>query len=229
MKNQFLQINYQIDILSFIGMQQKEERSWQSITRKVYKKQEYIYHIGQEPNEIYIIKKGRVKIGKTATSSKSIIKNVITEGDLFGEVSLIGETNRVDYAIAMEETELYILSLEEFYRQMQNQNGLGSYMINLLGSRIMAVEQKIESFILKSSRTRIIDFLSNLAEKKGQRIGFEIIVRKFFTHKEIASITATSRQNVTAILNELRNKNILTFNRRRLLVRNLDLLKAETD
>jgi CRP-like cAMP-binding protein len=51
-----------------------------------------------------------------------------------------------------------------------------------------------------------------------------MLVRKFLTHQEIANLTATSRQTVTTVLNELRNKNILTFNRRRLLIRDMDAL-----
>jgi len=47
------------------------------------------------------------------------------------------------------------------------------------------------------------------------------------THQEIANLTATSRQTVTTVLNDLRNKNILTFNRSRLLIRDLDRLWGE--
>ena len=47
------------------------------------------------------------------------------------------------------------------------------------------------------------------------------------THQEIANLTATSRQTVTTVLNELRNKNILTFNRRRLLIRDMGELAKE--
>jgi CRP-like cAMP-binding protein len=69
--------------------------------------------------------------------------------------------------------------------------------------------------------------LKNLADKKGQRVGYEMLVRKFMTHQEIANLTATSRQTVTTVLNELRNKNILTFNRRRLLIRDMSNLESE--
>ena len=72
-----------------------------------------------------------------------------------------------------------------------------------------------------------VEFLENLAKKKGQRIGYEMLVRKFLTHQEIANLTATSRQTVTTVLNELRTKNILTFNRQRLLIRDMELLRTE--
>ena len=65
--------------------------------------------------------------------------------------------------------------------------------------------------------------------KRGQRVGYEYVVRKFITHQEIANLTATSRQTVTTVLNDLRNRNLLTFNRRRLLVRDLDALKEEVE
>jgi len=66
-----------------------------------------------------------------------------------------------------------------------------------------------------------------LVKKNGQRVGYEWVVRKFITHQEIANLTATSRQTVTTVLNELRADNLLTFNRKRLLVRDLDLLAGE--
>ena len=222
-----MQKNYQIDLLSLIEQNHNEEQGCKSIIKKEYKKKEYVYHYGDKTEELFIIKKGRVKIEYNSESTKTLIKNVFTEGDLFGEISLMGGRYRIDSAIAMENTKLYVLNRQDLYRQMQNHNNLGFSIINLLGIRIIAMEQKAESFILKTSRTRIVDFLSDLAEIRGQRIGYEILVNKFFTHKEIADITSTSRQNVTAILNELRNKNILTFNRKRLLIRDLNLLRKE--
>jgi CRP/FNR family transcriptional regulator, cyclic AMP receptor protein len=92
---------------------------------------------------------------------------------------------------------------------------------------MLDMEQRLESLVFKDSRTRIIEFLKQLGEKKGQRVGYETLVRKFMTHQEIANLTATSRQTVTTVLNELRNKNVLTFNRRRLLIRDMGALAKE--
>jgi CRP-like cAMP-binding protein len=98
-----------------------------------------------------------------------------------------------------------------------------------LGSRLLDMEQRLESLVFKDSRARIVEFLKNLGERKGQRVGYETVVRTFMTHQEIANLTATSRQTVTTVLNELKNKNILTFNRRRLLIRDMNLLAKEAN
>jgi CRP-like cAMP-binding protein len=96
-----------------------------------------------------------------------------------------------------------------------------------MGSRMLEMENRLQSLVFKDSRTRIIDYLVSLVHKKGQRVGYEMLVRKFLTHQEIANLTATSRQTVTTVLNELRNKDILTFDRKRLLVRDMEALEKE--
>lgn len=110
---------------------------------------------------------------------------------------------------------------------MREYNGFNLFLMKIMGRRVLQMEKRLESLVFKDSRTRIIEFLYNLATEKGQRVGYEVVVRKFMTHQEIANLTATSRQTVTTILNELRSKNVLTFDRKRLLVRDMDLLKKE--
>ena len=89
------------------------------------------------------------------------------------------------------------------------------------------MERRLESLVFRDSRSRIVEFLVQLTQAKGQAVGFEWVIRKPITHQEIANLTATSRQTVTTTLNDLRFKKLLTFNRARLLVRDLEALKAE--
>ena len=107
-----------------------------------------------------------------------------------------------------------------------NGKGIARNFPPLAGSNWLT-EKRLESMVFKNSRTRIVEFLHSLGKEQGQRVGYETLVRNFFTHQEIADLTGTSRQTVTTTLNELRNQNIITFNRRRLLIRDLsDLYKA---
>ena len=70
----------------------------------------------------------------------------------------------------------------------------------------------------------MVDFLKELAVEKGKKVGFEVMVKNYLTHKDIAALTGTSRQTVTTILNELKEKNIINFNRRQFLIRDMNLL-----
>jgi len=44
------------------------------------------------------------------------------------------------------------------------------------------------------------------------------------THKDIAALTGTSRQTVTTILNELKDQNLINFDRKKILIRDLERL-----
>ncbi len=196
-------------------------------THKTFKKGEYIFLPEENSDRIYFITEGRVKIGTYGESGKEITKTILNAGEVFGELALISEDKRRDFAFAMEDTQACILSVPEMKLLMRDHNALTLFLMKIMGSRVLEMEQRLESLVFKDSRTRIIEFLRELVAKRGQRVGYEMLVRNFMTHQEIANLTATSRQTVTTVLNELRNKNILTFNRRRLLIRDMDLLAKE--
>jgi len=181
----------------------------------------------QSSDKIYFITQGRVKIGTFGASGKEVTKAIISEGEIFGELSIIGENTRRDFAYVMEDTQCCILTVDEMKGLMMDHSKLSLFFMKMMSSRVLEMESRLESLVFKDSRSRIVEFIVDLAEKKGQRVGYEWVVRKFITHQEIANLTATSRQTVTTVLNELRNDNLLTFNRKRLLVRNLEQLKQE--
>ncbi len=224
-------ISYQLGdnekLLSAIQTEVAKEKNLIHIRSKSFKKNEYIYLSQTLPSDIFVIQKGRVKIGSHQEGPKEIIKNVLQKGAFFGELSMIGSPNRIHFSMAMEDTTLYVLSKETFQQLIKNHPSLVSFLLKELGKRLVDMEDRLESLVFRNSRSRVIDFLSTQVRKRGQRVGYEMLVRGFFTHQEIANLTATSRQTVTTVLNELRSKNILTSNRRRLLIRDMDLLIKE--
>ncbi len=206
---------------------QKMETTMDSKTHRSFEKGTYIYLPEEHADKIYFLSEGRVKIGNYGDSGKEIIKAILNPGEVFGELSLIGQTERRDFAYAMEKTRCCVLSVAEMKMLMRDHGSLNLFLMRMMGSRMLQMEQRLESLVFKDSRTRIVEFLLEMAQKRGQRVGYEMVIRKFITHQEIANITATSRQTVTTVLNELRNKNLLTFDRRRLLIRDLEALRKE--
>ncbi|MEM7102094.1 MAG: Crp/Fnr family transcriptional regulator [Bacteroidota bacterium] len=196
----------------------------QNQVHKTYKKGEYIYLPDEHADRIYFLTEGSVKIGTYSDDGKEITKTILTPGRVFGELSLIGEEKRRDFAIAQEVTEVCIVTVQEMKGLMREHGALNLFMMKMMGSRLLKMEKRLESLVFKDSRSRIIEFIRDLASEKGQRVGYETVVRGFMTHQEIANLTATSRQTVTTVLNDLRSKNLITFNRRRLLIRDLENL-----
>lgn len=199
----------------------------ESHDHKIFKKGEYIYLPDQSSDKIFFIVEGRVKIGTVGDNGKEITKAILNTGEVFGELAMIGEEKRRDFAYAMEEITACVLTATEMNKMMRDHSSISMFFMKVMGSRVLEMENRLESLVFKDSRSRIVEYLTDLVKKRGQRVGYEWVVRKFITHQEIANLTATSRQTVTTVLNDLRTKELITFNRKRLLVRDLEKLGEE--
>jgi CRP-like cAMP-binding protein len=226
MKDQSLWFLENIDVTG-IFCPKKLGSHQSSQAHKSYKKGDYIYMPDQSSDKVFFLNEGRVKIGTYGENGKEITKAILNKGEVFGELAMISEEKRRDFAYAMEDSVACVLTTDEMKEMMKEHNGLSLFFMKIMGSRVLEMEQRLESLVFKDSRSRIIEYLIELVKKSGQRVGYEWVVRKFITHQEIANLTATSRQTVTTVLNELRANNLLTFNRKRLLVRDLENLAGE--
>jgi len=192
-----------------------------------FKKGESVYVPQDLSDRIFFITEGSVKISVMNEEGKEITKAILGRGEVFGELALLGEELRHDFATALEDTNTCVVTLEELRGLMRDRSELNLFFMKMFGGRQLEMERRLESLVFRDSRSRIVEFLVNIARSKGQRVGYEWVIRKPVTHQEIANLTATSRQTVTTTLNDLRYKKLLSFNRSRLLIRDLDKLAEE--
>lgn len=191
----------------------------------VYSKDDFIYFLDQSSENVYMVSSGRVKIGTYAKDGKEIVKAILTRGEVFGELALAGEEKREDFAQAMDGgTHVCAMTIDDLKELMKENKELSLKILKIVGFRLRKMERKIESLVFKDARTRIVDFLREMAQEKGQKVGFETMIKNHLTHKDIASLTGTSRQTVTTVMNELRENNLINFDRRRILIRDMEKL-----
>ena len=195
-------------------------------TFNYFKKDQFIYFPDEPAQFIYMIADGRVRIGRYLDDGKEVVTAILGMGEIFGELALAGEEKRHDFAQAMDDkTTVCPLSIEELKQLMYGNQELSFKMLKLVGLRLMKLERKLELLVFKDARTRIIEFIKDSATWKGKKVGYETLVPTKLTHKDIAALTGTSRQTVTTILNELKEKNLINFDRKKILVRDLANLK----
>lgn len=195
-------------------------------TFNYFKKDQFIYFPEEPAQYIYMIADGRVRIGRYLDDGKEVVTAILGMGEIFGELALAGEEKRSDFAQAMDDkTTVCPLSIDELKQLMYGNQELSFKMLKLVGLRLMKLERKLELLVFKDARTRIIEFIKDSATWKGKKVGYETLVPTKLTHKDIAALTGTSRQTVTTILNELKEKNLINFDRKKILVRDLANLK----
>ena len=196
----------------------------QTASVQSFSKHQVLYKPGQTASKVYFLLKGTVKIAVHA-EKKDIIKYVVRPGSLFGESCLTGEMQRRDFAYAMEEmAEVIELDAQTLLSVMKRNFAFAQSLLHFLGERLRYTENQLEKVVLKDSKSRIMEYLHQMGIEQGKQIGFETLVRHNMTHQDIADLTGTSRQMVTAVLNQLKRSNVLYFNRKKILFRDLNAL-----
>ncbi len=198
-------------------------------TLRTRPKNSYIYHPGDASEVMFILKEGRVKVGNYSDDGREVIKSIVRPGEIFGEMGLAGEDKRHEFAITMkEECSFYMIYIEDLRKVMQANPELSLRMITRIGSRIRRTESRLESIIFKDSRTRVVEFIKEMADNVGRAFGDEVLLEHFLTHQDIANLTGTSRQFVTSVLNDLKRDRIIKFDRNTILVSDTKGLAALT-
>lgn len=194
---------------------------------RTIKKGEFIYFPDTPSTSVFFLKKGRVKIVGYTDEGKEIIKKILWPGDIFGELGLIDEEKRSDFSQAMDDDVLICaMDKNDMMKMMGSNDKLNIKVMKLIGLRLRKMERRVMSLVGKSARTRLIEFICEMAEERGKKVGDEVLVKHRLTHQDIANLNAISRQKTTSILNDLREENLINFDRNSFLVRDLTKLKA---
>jgi len=93
-----------------------------------------------------------------------------------------------------------------------------------MGFRLKRLENRYANLVFKDVRSRLISFLKDWATKEGSNNNNEIILKNYLTHQDIASLICSTRQTVTALFNDLKEKGALDYSRSEIIIKNMTLL-----
>lgn len=186
-----------------------------------YKKRDYIYFEEDSANKIYLIEKGKVKIGYYTEEGDEIVKAILTKGELFGEKAILGEEKRTEFAQSIDSvTSLCPVEVSIMHDLMRDNKTFSLKIYKFLGLRFKKLERRLQLILFKDTKTRFLEFMKELCEEYGydcEKTGDKIIVHPY-TQKDIASLIGTSRSNLNVLMNELKEENKITFHRNELRI-----------
>lgn len=184
-----------------------------------------IYFPHEPSSSIFFLKTGRVKISKVNSEGKEMVVAFINPGEVFGEMAYLDEGERTDIAVTMEPSLICAINKNDFNKFVEKNPSLNKKLTRLIGLKIKNYSERIEDLIFKDAKQRVISFIKKLAEENGKKVGEQIFVKPFLKHQDIADLTACARQTVNDVLTDLREKGIIGFDRKKLIINDLDQLK----
>ena len=193
----------------------KEYKECHSFT--IYKKRDYVYFENDAASKIYLIEKGKIKLGYYTKNGEEVVMAILTKGELFGEKAILGEEKRNEFAQSIENTtSICPIGIDTMHDLMQGDKTFSLKIYKFLGLRFKKLERRLQLILFKDTKTRFLEFMKELCEEYGHncdKTGDKVIQHPY-TQKDIASLIGTSRSNLNVLMNELKEESIINFNRK---------------
>lgn len=181
-----------------------------------YGKEDYIYFEEDSANKVYLIEKGKVKIGYYTEDGEEMVKSILSTGELFGEKAILGEDKRDEFAISMDSTtSICPVGVDTMHDLMRDNRSFSFRVYKLIGFRIKRLERRLELIMFKDAETRVEEFLKELAIEYGYccpNTG-DTVIKHPYTQKDIANLIGTSRPTFNSIMNKFKELKRIDFSR----------------
>jgi CRP/FNR family transcriptional regulator, cyclic AMP receptor protein len=179
-----------------------------------YKKKRLIYSQDRPSTGFHLIVSGKVKVCRLADGHEEVVVDIYRDGDLFGESALLGLSQHVEQATALENTSVMIWTAGEIEELVARQPKLAMALWRVLVRRTIEFGQRIESFSLENVAQRLARSLLRYSERLGAPGEDGSIRMAALTHEMLAQHVGTSREIVTHYMNHFRRQGYLNYSRR---------------
>lgn len=207
-------------LMSSLTEQKLKDASAMAKMRTVYRGEVISYGEGGY-TRVHFLVKGKVKITDNSAAESELIKDILVEPDIFGDLSLEGQLNRFESAEALTaNTVIVSFHVTDFKRILEDNPIMALNYVRNVNAKLQKLEHRHSDLVFLDTKDRLIRFIKNWARTDGNRMGDKIILNNYLTHSDIAGFIATSRQSVNMLLNELRSAGMLCYNRKHIELNN---------
>ena len=214
-----------IDLFSHLNDEEIRMIEQHTLMREI-KKGDALYFEGSSDQNIYILKKGTVKVTKITPQGREIILVIFKEGSIFGEMAFLESEERNESAEALEEGLLCIMRKRDFDQMVQRMPGLSIKITKLIGFRRCKIENKLLDLLFSTVEQRLAKTLVGLFDEFGVSQNDQYVIKIKLTHKDYAALIASTRETVTATFNKLRAESLIDFEGKYVVIKSLEGIKA---
>lgn len=181
-------------------------------TREAPKKTNIIKK-GQAADSLYIILSGKVEIYVTDNRGKEVVFNVQGPGEYFGELALLGGTERTASVVTLEDSKFLVMSKQTFLDFLENNPRISINLIRGLVERVAALSENVSNLALLDTYGRLAKLLVDSATEQDGRL-----ITEELTQQDIANRIGSSREMVNRILKDLREGEYITMDGKRIVL-----------
>jgi CheY-like chemotaxis protein len=186
-----------------------------------FKKGEAIYEKGRHANFFYLIWRGVVKAHRLDYQGKELITELYKEGDFFGNHASDPHSSYEDYATAMEDTQLYAVSREEFQRILSANPRITMQLVEVLNNNLLDLKQQLMDMAYGSVRKKTANTILLFAEKIKKHPLKSIRISR----ADLAGVAGMAPESLIRTLSEFKKEGLIEIEGRNIKLMDPEALK----
>jgi CRP/FNR family cyclic AMP-dependent transcriptional regulator len=195
---------------------------------RTYGAGEVLYSPHEPVEALFILKRGRVRVFRVSADGRTLTTAIITSGTIFGEMVLLGQRMYDNFAEALEEAVVCVMSRSDVQRFLLSDSRIAARITEILGARLAEMERRLSDAVFKSVAQRVAGTLATLAgqQRRLKKLGHRP-AQITLTHEQIAALAGTSRETATKVLGDFAERGLIRLAHGRITLLDPDRMAAE--
>lgn len=189
-----------------------------------FKKNQIIYAEGEEPEFLWCLIKGKVKLFKDGIGGRSQIVRLIRPVQYFGYRAYFAEEPYVSSAGAIEPSMLGALPMSLVMDMMQQNNRIAMFFIRELSRNLGGSDTRLVNLTQKHIRGRLAEALIALKDNYGYEDDNSTL-KIFMGREDLANLSNMTTSNAIRTLSGFVNEHVITVDGRRIRILNEPALR----
>ncbi len=179
-----------------------------------------LFNMGDVAHSFYLLKKGQVKISRTAANGMEKVLEIVRPGHLFAEAVMFLDVNRYPATcVALQKSEVIGFNNQQFINLLKDSTELSMAMLADLSQRLHRKVKEIDSLTLQNATIRVINYLNGLIPNHNAvTANIELDTPK----QTIASIISITPETFSRILKQLEDQQLLQIKRESIFIADIE-------
>ncbi len=183
-----------------------------------YQKNEIILRAGDEPQGVYLIESGLVKIYSLTKHEEEHVTHFFGPGDFFPMIWIFrGQLRNVFYE-TLEPVTVRVVPKEDFLALVHRDRDVMLELLEEMVQRYLRYAGRIDNLLYSDARERCAFRLLSLANRFGVKTNGYIIINANITHEDMAHSINMTRETFGRSLSRLQKKDIIGYDEKRHIV-----------
>ncbi len=195
-------------------------------TIKPVEKDTYIFQQGTNAKAIYMVLSGMIKISMVTAEGKELVLRLCDPNSIIGELSLYYEHSKfLLNAKVLEAGEVLVIDKDRLELELTTNSELTFEYMKWSNDHMRKFQMKIRDLFLNGKKGALYSTLIRFANSYGIHYENGILIDKVLTNQELAKFCPTTRENVNRMLNELRKLDVISIQKRKILIQDMQYIK----